>query len=160
MTKITVMGEFTYGAKRVYEEEKKMSEMIKNAKVLTDYENGIQLLKLADGGTIIHKKGEPKDRSMYGCAVKCEGELNEENLKEAKEKALEELFDIIREVANTIPEEFFVIKDAETWKDAYRNPILPQNKVPDEEIDAINYFTVGCKVELPNVYNDEEKSHD
>lgn len=136
MAKITVMDEYTVDAKKVYGIEKKCEEDAKKTRVISEKPDGTQILKTPDGRIMARRKGIARHRAMYGCAVKCEGEYSEENLKEAKEKVLEKLFEIVRGVADTVPEDFFIIKD------------------------EVNCFTVGCKLELPNVYVEEEGKDD
>ena len=154
MVKITELNEYTIDAEKVYEIEKRNHELRKTAKIVKESSDGIQILQLPDGRIMMHKKGAAVE-TEYGVAFKCEGEFNEENLAIAKEKALERLLSIIREVVNACPDKFFVIKDTETIKEAYRNPVIAELKSSDEEIDAINYFTVGCKIKLPKVYEEE-----
>lgn len=155
-TKITTIKECLWDSRKVYEQKKKAAESVKTGKVISERPDGTQFIQLPDGGVVVYKKGEPKTTAVYGCAVKCEGEFNEENLKEAKGKVLEQLFEIIRQIADAVPEDFFIIHDTERIKYDLGHHPLPQFNASKEEIEAVNYFTVGCKLELPNVYKDEE----
>lgn len=149
----------SWDAERVCQLEEEARERLKTAKLVTQYEDGRKLFRIADGGFMMRSPGK-KENAVYGVAYKCEGEFNEENLAIAKEKAVERTLDIVRDVINTVPDKFFVIHDTERIKDGYRNPPIASNKIPDEEIDAINYFTVAIKMMLPNVYEDKEDIYD
>ena len=164
-SKFTIMEEITRDAKVVKEENMNAEKRYLESEVVNEnFSDDYKLMRDNKGNTYIRRKiptaMDTLGLDVYGCAVKCEGELNEENVQKAKEIVLENMFEIIKGIAKTIPDDFFVIKDKETWKDAYRHPPVAANKIPDEEIEAINYFTVGCRLCLPNVYKEKLEQND
>ena len=171
------------GVKEVFENEKRRRKEIAEATLISEnVERGIKQMRKKNGAIMLVKmtdeerlekqrkqyeeSGDVKCKCVspimnkpemryYGYAVKCEGDFTKENIDKAKEIVLDKICEIIRDVARAVPNDFFIIKNKETLKKEYER--LPDFLRPsDEEIDAINYFSVGCKIELPSAYTEEE----
>ena len=144
------------GVDEVIEKGKKRKEKLADAEIISvDEKKGRAFIKTKNGTGMVKYPFEdiPKEE-LYGCAVECHGEFNEENIKAAKEAVLEKLFEIIRDVAETVPEQFFVIKDAEKIVNEIKSsPFI--DAAEKSKINDVDYFTVGCKLVLPNAYKGE-----
>lgn len=145
------------GVNEIVEKGNKRKEELENSEILSVNEEKGRAVIRTKNGTVIVKYPfvvDIPEEELYGYAVKCHGEFNEENIKAAKEAVLEELFKIIRDVAEAVPEKFFVIKDAETIADEINSsPFI--DAAEKSKINDVDYFTVGCKLVLPNAYKGE-----
>ncbi|MEE1352126.1 MAG: hypothetical protein UHM23_08795 [Clostridia bacterium] len=145
------------GVNEIVEKGNKRKEELENSEILSVNEEKGRAAIRTKNGTVIVKYPfvvDIPEEELYGYAVKCHGEFNEENIKAAKEAVLEELFKIIRDVAEAVPEKFFVIKDAETIADEINSsPFI--DAAEKSKINDVDYFTVGCKLVLPNAYKGE-----
>ena len=145
------------GVNEIVEKGNKRKEELENSEILSVNEEKGRAVIRTKNGTVIVKYPfvvDIPEEELYGYAVKCHGEFNEENIKAAKEAVLEELFKIIRDVAEAVPEKFFVIKDAEIIADEINSsPFI--DAAEKSKINDVDYFTVGCKLVLPNAYKGE-----
>lgn len=144
------------GADEIIAEGKARKEELEKAEILSINEEKGRAMIRTDKGTAVTKYpfDEIPKEALYGYAVKCNGEFNEENIKAAKEAVLEKLFKIIRDVAEAVPEKFFVIKNPEKIVDELKSsPFV--DKATKDETNSVDYFTVGCKLVLPNAYKGE-----
>ena len=144
------------GVDEVIEKGKKRKEELADVEIISvDEKKGRAFIKTKNGACLTKYPIEdiPKEE-LYGYAVECHGEFNEENIKAAKEAVIEKLFEIIRDVAEAVPEKFFVIKDAETIADEMKSsPFI--DAAEKSKINDVDYFTVGCELVLPNAYKGE-----
>lgn len=142
------------GVNEIVEKGNKRKEELENSEIVSVNEEKGRAIIRTKNGTVIVKYPfvvDIPEEELYGYAVKCHGEFNEDNIKAAKEAVLEELFKIIRDVAEAVPEKFFVIKDAETIADEMKSsPFI--DAAEKSKINDVDYFTVGCKLVLPNAY--------
>ena len=76
---------------------------------------------------------------MYGEFIKVDGEMTEEKLEEAKEILLDKICNGIRKIAKENSEQFFIVKDFSESDSIFKG----------------DYFTVGCKFELPTISSEE-----
>lgn len=145
------------GVNEIVEKGNKRKEELENSEIVSVNEEKGRAVIRTKNGTVIVKYPfvvDIPEEELYGYAVKCHGEFNEENIKAAKEAVLEKLFEIIRDVAEAVPEKFFVIKDAETIADEMKSsPFI--DAAEKSKINDVDYFTVGCKLVLPNAYKGE-----
>jgi hypothetical protein len=135
------------GVKEAREDALKQKERIENAEeVKRNEEDGLRLMKGSNGATFISPIEPPTyDEWLYWYAVKCDSEFNEENIEKAKEMVLDKICEIVRDVANSFPDKFFIIKNSETTKVVN----METGVVKENKVDFDNYFTVGCKLKLP-----------
>lgn len=136
----------TYGVKEAREQALEQKERIENAvEVKRNKENGLRFMKDVNGRVFVSPIESPTyDEWLYGYAVKCDGDFNEENIEKAKEMVLDKICEIVRDVANSFPDKFFIIKNAETTQVVnVETGVVRENKVD------FDHFTVGCKFKLP-----------
>lgn len=128
------------------EEEKRHKEKIKDSEIVSeDKERNMRIMRDSNGHIFVtHIEWTPKP-SLYGVAVKSEGDATPDEIENAKELVLEEVIRSVRDVAKRKPDEFFIIHTPS------QNPI---KKMLTGEI--CNESSVGVKFALPTVLDDEE----
>lgn len=114
--------------------------------------SGTRIMRRKDGAcfiTEVKSSTELKemDENAYSYAVKCEGDVDDETIEEAKSIVVDKMCEIIREVAKRIPSKFFIIHKIEGYNET------PLGIKTGEFND---YTTVGCKLVLPFALEDEE----
>lgn len=128
-----------YRSETLGEEEKRHKELIEKSEIVKEIkEKNRRMMKTPDGRILMtHITWTPKP-SLYGVALMADGEVNDEEIQEAKELVLDKICETIRDVAKRKPDEFFIIH------------------TPSSDNPLAEATTVGAKFILPTVLDDEE----
>jgi hypothetical protein len=159
-TKITGMSEFAVDIDLMQKNALDHIKSIESAKEISrNEESGRRLMRDKSGGMFMTTIDLPTyNENLYGYAVKCEGEVNDETIEEAKSIVVDKMCEIIREIAKRFPSKFFVIKRPDDYNKGTKTINLETDEVTyvkyDDEI--VDFSTVGCKLLLPFAIEDEK----